>query len=63
MRTPAWMKMTSEFVAEQIIKVAKRPRRKLILPWSFGIIIWFNDHFPRISDWLQIQFAKKYHIV
>ncbi len=59
--TPAWMKMTSEFVAQEVIKVAKRPRRKLVLPWFFSIILWFNSHFPTISDWLQIRFSKKYH--
>ncbi len=58
---PDWMEMTSEFVAEKVIKVAKRPRPQLILPWWFGIIIFLDTHFPRISDWLQIQFAKKYH--
>ena len=58
---PDWMEMTSEFVAEQVIKVAKRPRRQLILPWWFGIIVFLDSHFPRISDLLQIQFAKKYH--
>ena len=61
MKTPTWMQMTSEFVAEQVVKIAKRPRRKLVIPWSFGVIIWFNDHFPRISDWIQFQFSKKYH--
>ncbi len=59
--TPAWMQMTSEFVAEKVVQIAKRPRRALILPWWFAIVIWFDNHFPAISDFFQIQFAKKYH--
>ncbi|MBT3314671.1 MAG: SDR family NAD(P)-dependent oxidoreductase [Anaerolineae bacterium] len=61
MNTPSWLQMTSEFVAEQVVKVAKRPRRKLVLPWAFNIVIWLNGLFPFLSDWLQIQFSKKYH--
>ncbi len=57
---PAWMEMTSEFVAEQVVKVAKRPRRTIILPWWFALIIWSDNHFPHISDWVQSQFTKKY---
>ncbi len=57
---PAWMEMTSEFVAEQVVKVAKRPRRTIILPWWFALIIWSDNHFPHISDWVQSQLTKKY---
>ena len=59
--SPEWVNMTSEFVAAKVIKIAKRPRRSMILPWWFGIVIWLDNHFPSISDWLQIQFSKKYH--
>ena len=61
MNTPAWLRMTSDFVAEQVIKVAKRPRRKLVIPWAFNLVIWLSNLFPFLSDWLQIQFSKKYH--
>ncbi|MCF6278118.1 MAG: SDR family oxidoreductase [Anaerolineales bacterium] len=61
LKSPAWLSMTSEYVAKKVVGLAKRPRRKLILPWWFGIVIWFDNHLPRISDWSQIQFAKKYH--
>lgn len=59
---PAWTQMDSVFVAEQVVKVAKKPRRSLVLPWWFGLIIWLDNHFPRISDRLQSQFIKKYRI-
>lgn len=60
-KTPEWLLMTSEFVAKQVVNVAKRPRRKLVLPWWFGFVIWFNNHLTPISDWAQIRFAKKYY--
>ena len=59
--TPAWLRMTPEFVAEKVVRLAKYPRRTLILPWWFTIVIWLDNHFPAISDFFQIQFSKKYH--
>ena len=59
---PAWVQMDSVFVAEQVVKVAKKPRRSLVLPWWFGLVIWLDNHFPRVSDLLQSQFIKKYRI-
>lgn len=58
---PRWTSMTSEFVAEKIVRLAQHPRRVLILPWWFSIVIWLDNHFPAISDFFQSQFAKKYH--
>ena len=59
--SPEWVNMTSEFVAEKVIQMAKRPRRSMILPWWFGLVIFLDTHFPHISVWIQIQFSKKYH--
>ncbi len=59
--TPGWIQMTSEFVAEKVVQLAQKPRRTMILPWWFGLIIWLDNHFPAISDFFQMQFAKKYH--
>lgn len=60
---PGWTQMTSEYVAKKVVSIAKRPRRSLILPWWFAIVIWLENHFPRISDLIQSQFFKKYHSV
>mgnify|MGYP002640346911 CR=1 FL=1 len=60
-KSPVWMLMTSEFVAQQVVKTAKRPRRALILPWWMSVVVFLNNNFPWISDFFQIQFAKKYH--
>mgnify|MGYP002640286009 CR=1 FL=1 len=59
--TPSWMEMSAEFVAKKTVQLAKQPRRAMILPWWFAIVIWLDNHFPAISDFFQSQFAKKYH--
>ncbi len=59
--TPSWARMSAEFVAQKVVRLAKRPRRTLILPWWFAPVIWFDKHFPAISDFFQSQFFKKYH--
>ncbi len=60
--SPKWAKMSADFVAQKVIDIAKRPRRTMILPWWFGLIIWFDNHFPGISDLVQNNFAKKHHL-
>lgn len=59
--TPAWAVMSAEFVAEKVVQLAKRPRRQMILPWWFVPVIWLENHFPNLADFVLSQFAKKYH--
>ena len=61
MEIPKFISMTSPYVARQVIAVAKRPRRALILPWWFAPIIWFDQTFPAITDWILMRVSKKYH--
>jgi len=49
-KAPAFLKMSSEYVARQVVQVAKRPRRVTILPWWFVPILWFEAHFPTLVD-------------
>lgn len=58
---PRFVTMPSDYVARQVVRVAKHPRRALILPWWFGPIIWFDQTFPAISDWVQVSVARKFH--
>jgi len=58
---PSWVSMTSEYVASQVVKVAKHPRRRNILPgWSIPAI-WLDENFPALADWLiHLAFTKRY---
>ena len=53
--------MTSEYVARRVVDVAKRPRRSLIIPWWFRIVITFDMLFPVVVDWISYAFSKKNH--
>jgi len=62
-KVPGWITMTSEEVARKVVQVAKRPRRTVIMPWWFSPVIWANNVFPGITDWvIQKNFTEKYHI-
>jgi short-subunit dehydrogenase len=53
--------MTSKYVARRVLDVAKRPRRSLIIPWWYRIVITFDMLFPVIVDWISYAFSKKNH--
>lgn len=60
-KVPAWVSMTSEYVAKQVVNLAKHPRRTLIIPWWFRPVIWFDTNFPGGIDWIVNEyFVKKY---
>jgi short-subunit dehydrogenase len=53
--------MTSAYVAQRVLDVAKRPRRSLIIPWWFRIVTTFDMLFPVAVDWISYAFSKKNH--
>lgn len=57
-----WFKpftMTSEYVARTVVEVAKRPRRTVIIPWWFRILIALDWHFPGLVDWFIVTFFTR----
>jgi NADP-dependent 3-hydroxy acid dehydrogenase YdfG len=56
------LSMTSEHVARHVIKLARHPRRVVIIPWWYRVIIGFDALFPVIVDWfIYVGFSKRYH--
>ena len=53
--------LSSEYVARRVVDLAKRPRRTLVIPWWYRIIITFDTLFPLAVDWILYFFAKKNH--
>ena len=53
--------MSSEYVAQRVVAVAKHPRRTLVIPWWFRIITTFDTLFPVAVDWITYIFSKKNH--
>jgi len=61
--TPAWLRLDVEKVAQAVLKVIKRPRRMVIIPWPMIFGVWFVDLFPGLADkameWLFIKSTRK----
>lgn len=53
--------MSSAYVAQRIVEVAKRPRRSLVIPWWFRVITTFDTLFPVAVDWILYSFTRKNH--
>lgn len=59
--TPAWLQVSADDVARGVVGLAKRPRRSLLLPKFMALSIFFNSHFPGLSDSAQARTFAKYH--
>lgn len=53
--------LSSDHVARRVIGLAKHPRRSLVIPLWFNVIIAFEMLFPAVVDWILYFFAKKNH--
>ena len=56
-----YVHMSSKYVARQVVEIAKRPRRSLVIPWWFRVVTTFDTLFPVAVDWILYFFAKKNH--
>ena len=50
--SPGWLTLSAEQVAEAVWRLARRPRRMLVIPWPYRPVYWFNTLFPRVVDWI-----------
>ena len=58
----SFINMSSEYVARRIVGLAKRPRRTLILPWWYRLVLLFALNFPGLVDWiLKVGFVQQSH--
>jgi len=53
--------LSSVYVAQRIVRIAKRPVRSLVIPWWYRVITTFDTLFPVVVDWILYFFAKKNH--
>lgn len=60
-RTPTWLALTAEDVARAVVNLAKRPRRRVILPWMLIFAAFVNSHFIGLSDSIQARSFAPYH--
>lgn len=50
--------MSSEYVARRVVRVAKSPRRALILPWWYHFFIALELTFPSVIDFFVIRIYR-----
>jgi short-subunit dehydrogenase len=51
MSTPKRMRLTADEVAQAVLRLAKHPRRVMILPGYMRWIVVLNEFFPGLVDW------------
>jgi len=54
-------RISSKYVAQRVVDVAKRPVRSLVIPWWYRIITGFDTLFPALVDWFFYIFSKFNH--
>lgn len=58
----ASFRMKSEYVARRVVGIAKHPRRSLVIPWWYNLVIGFDTLFPAGVDvLLKYAFVRRYH--
>lgn len=55
------VRMTSKYVAQRIVAVARHPRRSLVIPGWFRVLTAFETLFPVAVDWILYLFVRRNH--
>ena len=53
--TPKFMQLTAEQVGRAVVKLARSPRRMLIIPWQWRVTVLLNKLFPGFVDYTTIH--------
>lgn len=60
---PQFLTMTSETVARRTVRLARHPRRTVIIPWYYRLASFFDYFLPGLVDWfLEETFVRQYHV-
>jgi short-subunit dehydrogenase len=54
-KTPKFMLLTAEQVGHAVVKLARRPRRMLIIPWLWSVTVLMNKLLPGLVDYTTIN--------
>lgn len=50
--TPNWLVLSSDEVAEQVLKLSEHPRFSVVTPGIFQLAVFINGLFPGLVDWI-----------
>jgi hypothetical protein len=46
-----------------VVRLAKHPRRSVILPWYYSLAFFFDRTVPGLVDWfLNLVFVRRFHV-
>ena len=49
---PKWMLLSSQDIADRILRMIQKKKKPAILPGYMRLVIWANAHFPGIVSWI-----------
>lgn len=58
MHSPAWLRVSAEDVARVVVRLARRPRRQVILPWLLAVGAALNRLAPWLLDWFMVRLVR-----
>ncbi len=59
-RTPPGLRLTAAGVAREVLRIAGKPRRMVVIPRLMWAAIWLNQFFPALVDWaIERQFTRR----
>ncbi len=62
LKLPRSLSMTSASVARRTVRLARHPRRTVILPWYYRLAFFIDRLSPGLVDWfLKVTFVKRFH--
>jgi hypothetical protein len=62
LKLPKFLSMSSEMVARRTVRLAKYPRRQVLIPGYYNLAVVFTSLFPGLVDWILINgFVKIHH--
>ena len=50
--TPPFLELSAEQVARAVLRIARRPRRAMIIPGVMKLAVWANSLSPALLDWM-----------
>jgi len=54
-KTPNFMLLTADQVGTAVVKLVRRPRRMLIIPWLWSVTVFINRFLPGLVDYTTIK--------
>ncbi len=58
MHSPGWLRVSADDVARAVVRLARRPRRQVILPWPLAVGAALNRLAPWLLDWFIVCLVR-----